>query len=260
MNPDRIPQLTDLAFEGRNKEYGAYMLRKKYSRYLLISVLAGILVLLAVSLGPFAIYYFEPVELVEMDMIYDVEYDVMMAPQDEDPNRLAARIARPLKEAELQPIVTDSVNPEKVIPVREIEPPDEPEPDPATADTAGGGKGKQGTGLTGGEETGLATTIDVYPRYPGGEDSRLFFLRKNIRYPDAAIKKGIQGIVMVIITLESDGAVSKVEISQAIGGGCDEEAVRVVKLMPRWEPGKRKGRPVKVMVRMPIVFRIPGKA
>jgi protein TonB len=65
---------------------------------------------------------------------------------------------------------------------------------------------------------------------------------------------------MVVFVVEVDGSVSNVNVVNRIGGGCDEEAIRVAREMPRWEPGKRNGRAVRVMVRMPIVFRIPGKS
>jgi protein TonB len=122
---------------------------------------------------------------------------------------------------------------------------------------SGGNGGEDGTGP--GEDTGIYTTIDVYPRFPGGDQARFYFLRTNIRYPEAAVKTGVEGIVMVVFVIEKDGSVSNVEVSKGIGSGCDEEAVRVIKLMPRWEPGKRSGRAVRVLVRMPIVFRIPSK-
>ena len=72
-------------------------------------------------------------------------------------------------------------------------------------------------------------------------------------------KTGIEGVVMVIFVIEPNGTLSNIEVSKGIGGGCDEEAIRVVKAMPLWEPGRRSGRAVRVLVRMPIVFKIPGK-
>jgi protein TonB len=87
----------------------------------------------------------------------------------------------------------------------------------------------------------------------------LYYLRKHVKYPEAALKSLVQGVVMVVFVVETDGSISNVDVAQRIGGGCDEEAIRVTREMPRWEPGKRNGRAVRVMVRMPIVFRIPGK-
>ena len=86
------------------------------------------------------------------------------------------------------------------------------------------------------------------------------FLRNNVHYPDGAYKSGLQGVVMVVFVIETDGSISNIQITKGMGSGCDEEAMRVTKMMPRWEPGRRSGKPVRVMVRMPIVFKIPGHA
>ena len=63
---------------------------------------------------------------------------------------------------------------------------------------------------------------------------------------------------MVSLIVEKDGTVSNIRIVNGIGGGCDEEAVRVVSSMPRWTPAKRNGKPVRIILKMPVVFRIPG--
>ena len=150
----------------------------------------------------------------------------------------------------------DSIPPKEEKPVET--PPEQPkEEEKATVDSSAkpGGSG-QGKGI--GEEAGPNSAIDVYPRFPGGDEARLYYLRLHVRYPEAAMKNLVQGVVMVVFIVEADGAVSSVEVPRKIGGGCDEEAIRVTKEMPRWEPGKRKGRAVRVIVRMPIVFRMRG--
>jgi periplasmic protein TonB len=255
MRREKVPGLDELAFQGRNKAYGAYDLRKRYPRILaMASVIASVFVAL-VFVIPFLYYYFDPVLLVEGELFYEAEYYSMMPPPD-DPNLLIPSLPKPLPEESAQPVVADSVPPEEVKP---IEPTPVKKEEEVKTDTAGKGDGSQGFGPGTGENTGLATVIDVYPRYPGGDESRLYFLRKNIRYPEAAIKAGVQGVVMVVFIIEMDGSLSNVEVGKGIGGGCDEEALRVVKRMPKWEPAKRGGRAVRLMIRMPIVFRIPGK-
>ncbi len=252
---NNAPSLVDLAFEGRNKAYGAYELRKKYPKYLAVAWAFGAGIMILAVILPFLYYYFEPVPLIEGDILYDAEYYSMMPPP-EDPSLQIPSMAKPLQEESIVPLVSDSVKPEDVRPI-EVAPKKEEEK--VVADSSARGNGGPGMGPGSGENTGIATVIDVYPRYPGGDESRLYYLRKNTRYPDAAIKSGVQGVVMVVFIIELDGSLSNIEISKGIGGGCDEEAVRVVKGMPKWEPAKRAGRPVRLMVRMPIVFRIPGR-
>jgi len=98
--------------------------------------------------------------------------------------------------------------------------------------------------------------VDVKPTYPGGEMAMMTFLAKQIQYPQEAHESGIQGRVFVGFTVETNGAVSNVEVVKGIGGGCDEEAVRVVKSMPRWIPGKKQGKFVRVNLAIPISFRL----
>jgi len=257
MISDRIPGLDELAFEGRNKAYGAYYLRKKYFRYLSISLFVGIFVVVMTVLISWLFYYFEPIPLIEGDMMYQVEYYNMSPPPDDEASKLAQAFAKPEQEVEQVPVVTDSINPEKKKPIDVTD--EKPEEVKSNTDSAAkpGGSGL-GTGI--GDDSGMASAIDVYPRFPGGDESRLYYLRRQVRYPEAALKALVQGVVMVVFVVELDGSVSHVDVAGKIGGGCDEEAIRVTKAMPRWEPGKRHGRAVRVMVRMPIVFRIPGKS
>ena len=253
-----FPTLDDIAFEGRNKDYGVYYLCKKYRKYLLISICTGTFIFLSLVSIPILTDIFErPVSFDAMMPM--VEYYSLAPPSDDDLSELAKAIApEPEPEPEKIPQVVDTVKPELekkpeiTEPEKEVE---ETKPD----SVAGSGGGKDKTGTNPGDDTGIYTTIDVYPRFPGGDQARFYFLRSNIKYPETALKAGIQGIVMVVFVIEPSGVISNVEISSGIGGGCDEEAIRVIKMMPRWEPGRRSGKAVRVLVRMPIVFKIPGK-
>ena len=249
-----FPSLDDIAFEGRNKEYGAYYLRKKYSRYLFVSGAIAIFLFLILISIPFLMDYFEKPLLYD-EMMPTMEFYSLNPPSDDDLSALVKTFQAP-PEVEKVPEVVDTIKPEEEKKVEEIKPEVK---DEKTDSLPGSGGGGDKLGIGTGDDTGIYTTIDVYPRFPGGDQSRFYFLRTHIRYPDVAVKSGIQGVVMVVFVIEINGAVSNVEIVKGIGGGCDEEAIRVVKMMPQWEPGKRSGRAVRVLVRMPIVFKIPGK-
>jgi TonB family protein len=101
--------------------------------------------------------------------------------------------------------------------------------------------------------------VEQLPSYPGGDQARIDFLIKNIRYPEEAKKKGVQGKVFVSFVVEKDGSLSDIKVLRGIGSGCDEEAVRVIKMMPKWEPGMNKGKPVKVQFVLPIKFALGEK-
>jgi protein TonB len=251
-----IPSLDDIAFERRNKEYGAYFLRRKYSRYLFISVAVATFVYLMLVAIPILTDILEQPPLYD-DMMPLMEFYSLNPPSDDDLSALASALQTP-PDVEKVPEIVDTIKPEKQVMKEEIKPETEVEQEKTDSLTgSGGGEDKEGTGM--GEDTGIYTTIDVYPRFPGGDRARFYFLRSNIRYPDAAVKAGIEGVVMVVFVIEPNGTLSNIEVSKGIGGGCDEEAIRVVKAMPLWEPGRRSGRAVRVLVRMPIVFKIPGK-
>jgi protein TonB len=164
----------------------------------------------------------------------------------------------PAEETETPPVVSDSVEPpgkddRKEIKTQVID------PEQRETDTVSMGSGGIETGQSPGQDTTLAIRIDVYPRFPGGDEARLFFLRRHVVYPKIAVDSGIQGVVTVVFIIEPNGSLSNIKIEKGIGGGCDEESLRVVAEMPQWAPGKRSGRPVRVMVRMPIIFRLPAK-
>ena len=98
--------------------------------------------------------------------------------------------------------------------------------------------------------------VEDMPEFPGGEQAMMDFVGKNVQYPKEAMEKEISGRVLVGFIVEKDGSVNEVKIVRGIGGGCDEEAVRVVKVMPKWKPGKEKGKPVRVSYMMPIFFKL----
>lgn len=108
------------------------------------------------------------------------------------------------------------------------------------------------------QEQEIFQVVENAPAFPGGDAARMKFLQDNIRYPAMARESGIQGTVYVTFVVERSGAVTDVKILRGIGGGCDEEAVRVVKNMPKWEPGKQRGKPVRVQFNMPIKFTLSG--
>lgn len=106
------------------------------------------------------------------------------------------------------------------------------------------------------EETPIFTVVEKMPCYPGGDSARIKFLAENIVYPQAAKEKGIQGVVYITFVVYENGHVGDVCVLRGIGGGCDEEAVRVAKLMPDWIPGQQIGKKVRVQYNMPIRFSL----
>ena len=99
-------------------------------------------------------------------------------------------------------------------------------------------------------------TYERMPEFPGGEDALYEFLAKNIKYPQAAKDSNIQGRVFVTFVVEKDGTLTNPRVVRDIGGGCGEEALRVVKMMPKWKPGEQSGKVVSMGFTLPIRFNL----
>ena len=106
------------------------------------------------------------------------------------------------------------------------------------------------------EELQIFMVVESMPEYPGGEATLYKYLAENIKDPQMAKESGIQGRVFVTFVVERDGSVTDVRVLRGIGGGCDEEAIRVVQNMPKWTPGKQRGKSVRVQYNLPVKFTL----
>ena len=98
--------------------------------------------------------------------------------------------------------------------------------------------------------------VEVMPQFPGGQIAMLQYLMKNIKYPEQAMKEGIQGRVTVRFIVEKDGSISDVKPVLSVHPLLNKEAVRVVESMPKWTPGKQNGKPVRVRFNLPVMFKL----
>lgn len=98
--------------------------------------------------------------------------------------------------------------------------------------------------------------VEVDPEFPGGMEALIKYLSENIKYPEQAKKDKIQGKVYISFVVEKDGSVADAKVLRGIGGGCDEEALRVVNAMPKWTPGKQRNTPVRVQFNLPVAFKL----
>lgn len=98
--------------------------------------------------------------------------------------------------------------------------------------------------------------VEVMPQFPGGQIAMLQYIMKNIKYPEQAMKEGIQGRVAVRFIVEKDGSISDVKPILSVHPLLNKEAVRVVESMPKWSPGKQNGKPVRVRFNVPVMFKL----
>ena len=103
-------------------------------------------------------------------------------------------------------------------------------------------------------ENEIFISTEEMPEFPGGEQAMYAFLAKNLRYP--AGEQHIEGNVYVQFVVEKDGPITNPKVTRDIGGGCGEEVLRVVCLMPKWKPGMRKGKAVRVQYTLPVIFEL----
>lgn len=102
----------------------------------------------------------------------------------------------------------------------------------------------------------LFTVVEIMPSFPGGQPALERFLQENLRYPPAAYNNGIQGVVYARFVVNTDGSLGNPQILKGPGSGLNEEVLRVIGIMPSWIPGKQDGKPVKVLINLPVKFKL----
>ncbi len=106
------------------------------------------------------------------------------------------------------------------------------------------------------EEEQIFQVVEEMPSFPGGDAECMRFLNKNIKYPTIAQENGIQGRVILQFVVNKDGSIVDVVVARSVDPYLDKEAVRVVNMMPKWKPGKQRGKPVRVKFTLPVTFRL----
>lgn len=106
------------------------------------------------------------------------------------------------------------------------------------------------------EEEQIFQVVEEMPSFPGGDAECMKFLSKNIKYPTIAQENGIQGRVILQFVVNKDGSIVDVTVARSVDPYLDKEAVRVVNMMPKWTPGKQRGKPVRVKYTLPVMFRL----
>ncbi len=253
----------DLVFAGRNKAYGAYELRKENPKTTSRALLMGSLLFIAVVTLPLIIRFIAGIIPDNSDQFKQTEV-VLAAPPPIDKDT-------PPPPPEPPKPKVDQVRfpPPVVVPaekVRDEEPPTVEElkkADPGQKTIEGDPNAEIKIEEPAGnaevtEDNGIRdfASVEVMPEYPGGQAGWGKYLQKNMKYPPIAREDNITGRVIVSFVVEKNGDLTDIKVLRGIGGGCDEEAVRVLKAAPSWKPGIQNGRPVRVAYTMPIFFQL----
>ena len=252
-------QRNELVFANRNQNYGAYEIRQSYERTLLKSfLLTCSFVIFLVILPRLYNYIFPAVTLPKLiltSVILDVKQfedkKIIPMPQTLKPNEIIPKPSGTSNSFTI-PIVIDST--ENNVLAQELL-----------------SKGKIGNGDTidsseiveiipenspGNGKSEIKMHSEEMPSFPGGEIAMLNFISKNLTYPEGAKESKISGIVYITFVVDVNGDLKNIETKRGIGGGCEQEAIRVLNKMPRWNPGKDNGRAVNVEFILPIKFTL----
>ncbi len=252
----------DLIFEGRNKSYGAYELRKRSDRRLLLGFLIAVFVLgSAFSIPLIRASFTKKEEPLKVKAKRVLQYSELSAPPpialEKPPPERITEIKKEVKKF-LKPVVKpdEEVIEEELIPtMEELETVEVGTENIEGIDSIALDQGVESFDQIEPEEVSKPFLIvEQMPTYPGGEGELISYLSKTVMYPSQAREFKVQGLVVARFVIESDGSISNIEVLRGIGAGCDEEAVRVIEGIPNWSPGVQNGNYVPVMYTLPIRF------
>ncbi len=253
----RVESLEEIVFKNRNKEYGSYVLRKKYRRNLTIALIIGLLVIISAAAYPFINAMLNKERLlrekeksVTAEMLNMPKEDLPPPPPPPPPPEALVE-----KVKFTAPKVVEDTNVESDFGKQDLlnqkgnteVPSEEVQVEEKEVKTQV---------IEQKVEAEVFLIVEEPPTFPGGEAALYKWLGENLKYPEEAKELGIQGRVFVAFVVEPDGSTSNAVVKRGIGGGCDEEAIRIVKAMPKWGAGKQRGQPVRVQFNLPIKFTL----
>ena len=263
----------DLVFEGKNHSYGAYQLRKETGKRNLMAIL----VMFAIGVASAAFVAIKGVVENAMKQDVAIEADVELAKLAEKKEAKVEKKEEPkIEKVEVEkvkssvkfvpPVIKkdDEVKPEEELKSQE---------ELNKTNTAIGAFDVKGNDEAAGEvlkakeviaqpeppkeeETKVFDVVEQMPSFPGGPSALMQYLSSNIKYPVVAEENGVQGRVVCTFVVERDGSITDVRVIKSVDPSLDKEAVRVVKSMPKWIPGKQNGSAVRVKYTVPVTFRL----
>lgn len=249
----------EILFQDRNKRYGAFFLRRTYSRRVFYGTLVAVGSVLLLLLFPYIIEALKPGPKIDLSNKY---IPVAMAELPEPPSQqLTYEPQIKMPEKTIPVVIKDSVAPEQ----KKTEKQERNEPNPkadtsgSTAGPPGGGNGTQaGTGPYGGAGSII---LPIVPGGKGGGKDQMIqdwtnYVRSNLQLPQAARKKGLTGMVTVRLFITKDGSVANASIKRSVAPELDQAALDFVYAMPKWKPGISNGWPAVTPLDLPVDFRL----
>lgn len=243
----------DVVFENRNKDYGAYRLRKAYAQRLMTGL--GVTIVLVSILLSMLNFRSKSQSMKEVPVPFGAPVEPLPPPsiKPQPPRNPVQR--PPVRSANTQVLVTtDEVEETEVEAITDFV--------SSEGDDTGGVGPIEGAGTIPIEVPAAVTLPEIFdhaeimPAYEGGMEAMMKFIQKKIRYPRTAIRQEIEGTVFVRFVVSGDGSVTDVQVVRGIHPDCDKEAMRVISMLPSWKGGSHNGRPVSVRMVLPIKFNL----
>ena len=273
----------DLVFEGKNKDFGAYVIRTESTKRHNMAVLWTLIGAIAVALLAFGLVqankYLEEKSLTGSIDQKNVIID--MTPDAEEPEPVQERLEQPkpevlpeevlntIKVTELRIVEDENVNKEDEIKTQEEQ--IESESSVGSVDFDKGTDNKNvikefknevvvedKQPVVKAEPEKVFQSVEQMPQFPGGDAALMKFLSSHINYPPMAAENNVQGKVILQFVVEKDGKVGEVKLARSVDKDLDKEAIRVVKLLPKFTPGRQNGQPVRVWYTLPVQFKLQG--
>ena len=252
----RIPDFDDIIFEIRNKEYGAYSLRKKYDRTVMISILNGILIMAVTVIAP----YFNAMALEGRQNRAERQVELRMENLDQPdaapvlpppPPPPSQEVVQQVKY--VPPVVVDSVKSDEAMRLMTA---DEAQIEVQNVEVVDVIQETREEVREMDVEPEPFIVVEEMPEPHGGAAGLNRYLSENVRYPQAAQENNIQGRVFVRFCVTARGSIEQVSILRSVDPALDAEAIRVVKTLPAFKPGRQGGKPVPVWFSVQINFQL----
>jgi periplasmic protein TonB len=252
----KAPSFDDIVFEIRNKEYGAYKLRKKYSRTMIVALLIGILIIGTAIVTP----YLNAKAAETRKQRAERQVEIKLENLDQPNEQVAPPPPPPPPPADVvqqqkyvPPEVVDSIKPEDMVQLMTADQATESVKNEEVVEVVEAPKEEVQEEEA---EPEPFVVVEEMPMFPGGDAALLKYIGENTQYPEVAKENNIQGRVIVRFCVTSKGGVSQVSILKGVDPELDAEAIRVVNTLPTFKPGKQGGRAVPVWFSVPITFTL----
>jgi periplasmic protein TonB len=250
------PAFDDIVFEDRNKEYGAYRLRKRYNRNVTIALFIGILILATAVITP----YLNAKASENKSKRAERQVQIKMEKLDQ-PNEQAPPPPPPpppptdvvQQQKYVPPVVVDSIKPEDV---KQLMTADQAQTEVKNTEVVEAVQQVKEEVQEAEAEPEPFVVVEEMPSFPGGDVALLKYIGDHTQYPEVAKENNIQGRVIIRFCVTSKGGVSQVSVLKGVDPELDKEAIRVVNTLPTFKPGKQGGKPVPVWYMVPITFTL----